>query len=119
VTGLPNDGARRVALVIGNDRYESLPSLQKAVNDARAMGDTLTRLGFEVLRLENAPRRTMNQKLVEFTGKIGRGDTAFFFFAGHGIEIRASTICCRLIRRGARQRGGTDHRRGHSDGFPH
>jgi hypothetical protein len=30
----------------------------------------------------------MNQKLAELTGKIGRGDTAFFFFAGHGIAIR-------------------------------
>jgi hypothetical protein len=88
IVGLPNDGARRVALVIGNDRYESLPRLQKAVNDARSIGDTLTRLGFEVVRVENAPRRAMNQKLVEFTSKIGRGDTAFFFFAGHGVEIR-------------------------------
>jgi hypothetical protein len=88
IVGLPNDGARRVALVIGNDRYESLPALQKAVNDARSIGDTLTRLGFEVVRVENAPRRAMNQKLVEFTSKIGRGDTAFFFFAGHGVEIR-------------------------------
>jgi hypothetical protein len=88
VTGLPNDGTKRVALVIGNDRYESLPGLQKAVNDARSIGDTLTRLGFEVVKVENAPRRAMNQKLVEFTGKIGRGDTAFFFFAGHGVEIR-------------------------------
>ena len=30
----------------------------------------------------------MNQKIVEFTGKIGRGDTAFFFYSGHGVEIR-------------------------------
>lgn len=83
-----NDGARRVALVIGNDRYEQLPALQKAGNDARAIGETLQRLGFEVIRLENAPRRVMNQKLVEFTGKIGRGDTAFFFYAGHGVEVK-------------------------------
>jgi hypothetical protein len=88
ISGLPNDGTKRVALVIGNDRYESLPGLQKAVNDARSIGDTLSRLGFEVVKVENAPRRIMNQKLVEFTGKIGRGDTAFFFFAGHGVEIR-------------------------------
>jgi hypothetical protein len=83
-----SDGTRRIALVIGNDRYDQLPSLQKAGNDARAVGDTLQRLGFEVIRIENAPRRVMNQKLVEFTGKIGRGDTAFFFYAGHGVEVK-------------------------------
>lgn len=83
-----NDGTRRVALVIGNDRYDQLPSLQKAGNDSRAVGDTLQKLGFDVIRIENAPRRVMNQKLVEFTGKIGRGDTAFFFYAGHGVEVK-------------------------------
>src|SRR5262249_48435990 len=79
---------RRVALVIGNARYENLPGLQKAVNDSRAVRDRLARIGFEVIHVENANRRTMNQKLAELTGKIGRGDTAFFFFAGHGIAIR-------------------------------
>jgi poly(3-hydroxybutyrate) depolymerase/tetratricopeptide (TPR) repeat protein len=79
---------RRVALVIGNDRYENLPPLQKAVNDARAVRERLAKIGFEVIHVENANRRTMNQKLAELTGKIGRGDTAFFFFAGHGIAIR-------------------------------
>jgi len=85
---VPNNGVRRIALVVGNDRYEALPSLQKAANDARAIGNKLAALGFEVIRIENAPRRRMNQKLVEFAGKVGRGDTAFFFFAGHGVEIR-------------------------------
>jgi hypothetical protein len=79
---------RRVALVIGNDRYENLPGLQKAVNDARAVTERLARIGFEVIHAENANRRTMNQKLAELTGRIGRGDTAFFFFAGHGVAIK-------------------------------
>jgi hypothetical protein len=83
------DGSvRRLALVIGNDRYENLEPLQKAVNDARAIDETLTKIGFTVMRVENAARRMMNQKLVEFTGRVGRGDTAFFFYSGHGVEIR-------------------------------
>jgi hypothetical protein len=85
---LAADGSRRVALVIGNDAYENLEGLKKAVNDARSISDALGRLGFEVIRVENASRRAMNQKIAEFTGKIGRGDTAFVFYSGHGIEIR-------------------------------
>jgi hypothetical protein len=84
------EATNRVALVIGNDRYDNLDPLQKAVNDARAVGNVLTRMGFQVIRVENAQRRLMNQKLVEFTGKVGRGDTALFFFAGHGVEIRGT-----------------------------
>src|SRR5262245_61714363 len=45
---------RRVALVIGNDRYENLPPLQKAVNDARAVRERLAKIGFEVIHVENA-----------------------------------------------------------------
>ena len=43
----------RVALVIGNDRYDNLPEvqqLQTAVNDARAMKNALERLNFQVER---------------------------------------------------------------------
>jgi hypothetical protein len=83
---------RRIALVIGNDRYENLEPLQKAVNDSRVVGDSLAKIGFDVIRVENAVRRLMNQKMVEFTGKVGRGDTAFFFFSGHGVEIRGQNF---------------------------
>jgi Tfp pilus assembly protein PilF len=79
---------RRVALVIGNDKYEYLPQLRKAVNDARAVADHLGKVGFEAIIIENGNRRTMSEKLTELTGKVGRGDTAFFFFAGHGIAIK-------------------------------
>src|SRR6202521_859753 len=43
---LPSYAEKRVALVIGNDRYVNLPAnqqLRKAGNDARAVGDALPR----------------------------------------------------------------------------
>ena len=48
---------KKVALVIGNDRYANLPVLQKAVNDAEAVGNTLARLGFDVIRGRNLGRQ--------------------------------------------------------------
>ena len=77
--------AKRVALVIGNDNYENVPDLQKAVNDARALGKTLKELDFELVAAENLNRREMNQKLQEFAAKLGEGDEALFSFAGHEI----------------------------------
>jgi formylglycine-generating enzyme required for sulfatase activity len=81
---------KRVALVIGNDRYPNLPAhqqLQKAVNDAQAVGSALTRIGFEVIAGENLDRRTLVRKLGELTQRLGPGDTAFFFFSGHGVAL--------------------------------
>ena len=79
--------AGRLALVIGNDGYENVTSLKKAVNDARAIGDVLTRQGFEVTFVENADRRSMNRAIQRFAAKLEPGDDAVFFYAGHGIEI--------------------------------
>ena len=41
----PAHAEKRVALVVGNKDYRNVPKLQKAVNDARTMGDTLKQLG--------------------------------------------------------------------------
>lgn len=78
---------KRVALVIGNDGYANLPKLQKAANDAQAVGDTLARIGFEVFRARDVGRQGMIDKVAEFTSRIEPGDTALFFYAGHGVAI--------------------------------
>src|ERR1700759_3037863 len=84
---LPAHAEKRVALVIGNNDYRNVPKLQKAVNDARTMGDTLKQLGFNVMVAENLNRQQFSQTLLAFDNALGPGDTAFFFFAGHGFEI--------------------------------
>jgi len=83
----PAHAEKRVALVIGNNDYKNVPKLQKAVNDARTMGDTLKQLGFEVMVAENQSRQQFSQTLLAFDNAVGPGDTAFFFYAGHGFEI--------------------------------
>jgi uncharacterized caspase-like protein len=78
---------KRVALVIGNNDYKNVPRLQKAVNDARTMGATLKQLGFTVMVAENQTRQAFSESLLAFDKALEPGDTAFFFYAGHGFEI--------------------------------
>src|SRR5262245_34091531 len=87
VLAVPAQAAKRVALVIGNNDYKYVPKLQKAVNDARTMGDTLKQLGFSVMVAENQTRQAFSQTLLAFDKAVDPGDTAFFFYAGHGFEI--------------------------------
>jgi hypothetical protein len=84
---LPAHAEKRVALIIGNNDYRNVPKLQKAVNDARTMGETLKQLGFTVMVAENQNRQQFSQSLLAFDNAVGPGDTAFFFYAGHGFEI--------------------------------
>ncbi|MGP0089675.1 MAG: SUMF1/EgtB/PvdO family nonheme iron enzyme [Xanthobacteraceae bacterium] len=86
----PGQADKRVALVVGNDSYANLPAeqqLKKAVNDARAVGDALEGLGFAVLRGDNLGRQALVDRFDEMLRRLDRGDTAFFFFAGHGVTV--------------------------------
>lgn len=83
----PANAEKRVALVIGNNDYRNIPALRKAVNDARVMGDTLKQLGFNVMFAENQTRKAFSETMLAFDAMISPGDTAFFFFAGHGFEV--------------------------------
>jgi uncharacterized caspase-like protein len=82
--------AKRVALVVGNDRYTALPQLRNAVADARLVAETLkTELQFQVFTGENLDYRATNRLLADFQAAISPGDTAFIFFAGHGVAFGA------------------------------
>jgi peptidylprolyl isomerase len=81
---------KRVALVIGNERYANLPTneqLQKAVSDARAVGSALRQIGFDVVAGENVGRQALIDRLDEASRRVSAGDTAFFFFSGHGVAV--------------------------------
>ncbi len=80
----------KIALVIGNNEYPHLApdqQLQKAVNDARAVGDALEKIGFTVIRGANLDRQSMVDRVFAFTQRVKPGDTALFFYAGHGVSI--------------------------------
>ena len=51
------------------------------------MGDTLKQLGFSVMVAENQTRQAFSETLLAFDKAVESGDTAFFFYAGHGFEI--------------------------------
>jgi uncharacterized caspase-like protein len=87
VLSLPAQAEKRVALVIGNDVYANMPKLQKAVADARAVRDTLGRLGFEVIYAENASLARTKELFFDFSGKLAEGDIAFVFYSGHGVAL--------------------------------
>lgn len=79
--------AERVALVIGSDAYANLPRLQKAGNDADAVAQTLTEIGFEVALLKDADRRMMTRALSDLAIRTGPESEVMFYFAGHGVEL--------------------------------
>lgn len=83
--------AARVALVIGNSRYETaVGPLRNTVNDARAMAKTLGSLGFTVIEKHNVTRDELLAALLQFRAKLRGAEVGIFYFAGHGISVTGS-----------------------------
>ena len=77
---------KRVALVIGNSAYDAQP-LKNPVNDARAMAEALAECGFEVMMLENANKRRIEEAMRAFGAKLTPTSAGVFYFAGHGVQV--------------------------------
>jgi hypothetical protein len=80
----------RVALVIGIDKYDNLgpqAQLRKAKGDSAAIAKALKDLGFDVIAKDDVTRSAFNSHWQDFLNKLSPGDTAAFYFAGHGIEL--------------------------------
>jgi len=87
-TALAQESTRaRVALVIGNGAYSGAP-LRNAVNDARSISDSLSRLGFHVITAENAGRDAMQKSILDFAAMLKDDSTGLFYYAGHGVQSR-------------------------------
>jgi formylglycine-generating enzyme required for sulfatase activity/uncharacterized caspase-like protein len=91
---LPALAEKRAAFVVGIDKYDNLSKdaqLDKARNDARAVARLLKDLGFDVIAKEDIARSAFNSHWQDFLNKLGPGDTAAFYFAGHGVEFGGRT----------------------------
>jgi formylglycine-generating enzyme required for sulfatase activity len=81
----------RVALVIGNSKYGGdLPKLANPDNDADLMAATLKKLGFQVVKVQDADLTQMKRAISDFGTKLanaGKDAVGLFFYAGHGLQI--------------------------------
>ncbi|QXL83681.1 caspase family protein [Comamonas sp. NLF-1-9] len=83
--------ARRMALVIGLDRYQDLriPQLANPVSDAQAIARTLgQQMGFEARVLPNAGKAQVLQELNRLIEESGPNDSVALYFAGHGTVVK-------------------------------
>jgi hypothetical protein len=84
----PVQAATKRAFVVGNDSYDNVVTLQKARNDAKTIAKTVQGLGFKVSLHLDLDRKSLSNALNLFEQSIGTGDEVFFFFSGHGFEIK-------------------------------
>jgi uncharacterized caspase-like protein len=79
---------RRVALVIGNSAYKSVPRLVNPVNDAALVGSMFKKAGFDSVDIKlDVSAADMRRSLREFANRTRDAEVAVVYYAGHGIEL--------------------------------
>lgn len=76
---------RYVALVIGNEQYDSFTRLKTPIADAKAMAAVLSHdYGFQVTTLTNATRYQIVSALSRLRREATEADNVLIYYAGHG-----------------------------------
>ncbi len=91
---------QRIALIIGNGRYQNSRPLVNPVNDAALITQRLLDLGYEIVggatSKNNTTALTAGMDLAsvqmvalvgEFLAKVQPGATAVIYYAGHGLQV--------------------------------
>lgn len=89
---------KSIALVIGINNYESYPKLNAALNDAKAIGDKLGILKYNVTYCLDEDCYAVRRNIEFFEEQISETqyDVALFYFAGHGCIANKSD--CLLLK---------------------
>lgn len=100
---------RKVAFLVGNDTFPTIPSLrfpQNDVNDlAEILGDRET-CGFETKLYLNKSSQTVLGDFEETSQGLEEKDTILFYYAGHGI-LRGTELCLASIETKNKRHGAT------------
>ena len=81
---------KRLALVIGQSAYRSVPALPNPANDARRMTELLGTAGFDVTAASDLTQNQLRETVGDFAAKVsanGPDAVALLFYAGHGLQI--------------------------------
>jgi hypothetical protein len=81
-------GERRVALVIGNARYEHAAALSNTANDAKAIADLLDEVGFDVVdRRSDLGLDEFRQAVQDLASVTFNADVVVVYYSGYGLAI--------------------------------
>jgi uncharacterized caspase-like protein len=84
----PAFAEKRVALVLGNAIYQSVPPLSNPTNDGALMATTFKKAGFDVVEARfDLSAVDTRRVLRDFEDRARDADIAVIYYAGHGIEV--------------------------------
>jgi hypothetical protein len=102
-------GDKRVALVIGNSTYQTVPRLPNPSRDATAVAKMFKDAGFDSVDVQlDVGVSELKQAVRKFQPVADQADIAVVYYAGHGVEISGTNYLIPVDARLAREPDAKD-----------
>lgn len=80
-------GSDRIALVIGNSKYEDIGSLKNTINDATSINNELKAIGYKTTLVTDLNENNLRRVIRRFSADSENASVAVVYYAGHGAQI--------------------------------
>jgi hypothetical protein len=100
---------KRVALIVGNSTYQTVPQLPNPARDATAVAKMFRDAGFDTVDLVlNVGNLEFKRAIRKFEAAADQAEMAVVYYAGHGLEIAATNYLIPVDARLASDRDAED-----------
>jgi hypothetical protein len=100
---------KRVALIVGNSSYQTVPQLPNPSRDASAVAKMFRDAGFDSVDVQiNVGNLEFKRAIRKFETAADQADIAVVYYAGHGLEISGSNYLIPVDARLASDRDADD-----------
>src|SRR3954452_3240284 len=100
---------KRVALVVGNSSYQTVPQLPNPSRDATAVAKMFRDAGFDTVdTLINVGNLEFKRAIRKFEASADQADIAVVYYAGHGLELAGTNYLIPIDARLASDRDADD-----------
>jgi uncharacterized caspase-like protein len=100
---------KRIALVVGNSTYQTVPQLPNPSRDAGAVAKMLKDAGFDSVDVQlNVGNLDFKRLIRRFEAMADQADIAVVYYAGHGLEIGGTNYLIPIDARLASDRDADD-----------
>ena len=77
----------RIALIIGNSKYQNLGTLNNTINDAKAVEKSLKEMGYKTRLVTDTNEIQIRKEIKSFALDSEKASLALIFYAGHGAQV--------------------------------
>jgi hypothetical protein len=100
---------KRVALIVGNSSYQTVPQLPNPARDASAVAKMFRDAGFDTVDVQvNVGNLEFKRAIRKFEATADQADIAVVYYAGHGLEIGGNNYLIPVDARLASDRDADD-----------